>query len=466
MDGPRVQGPVVEPRRELSPPEEQHIRVDSHLLGHRPTIRRRDDDPHHPQPDSPATVRMSQWAFAVPLEGLEPPTLSLGRNCSSIELQRLTARVYRLAIACSAAHDAPANAAQPREERATWRRRRRRGSGSERRRSAPSDRRLAASGRWMSGPTARRRSAIPSTSDRTRCTSRSPRRRACSASCTSSPTGWSRPGRSRATRSGRSGCPARRMPQTRATSPSTSRARGSSRPTTRAGASRRIRWHRMSRPTPRTPSCSRAQARIANGRRHRTRTRRWSTPPGTGCSCPTSVPTACACSGSARCPPTLAHDASADLVIHAGAGPRHLVIAGDLAVVANELDRSASLIDLVQGREVAWFPVDERVEARGLGLSAIRLTRSGHGARRRPRCRRARRAAPRRRRRHARARRVGADGRAASARPAPHARRAVRARRRPGRRTRSPWWRSTDGVPTEVVSTIGTPAPACLARVP
>lgn len=25
----------------------------------------------------------------VPLEGLEPPTLSLGRNCSSIELQRL-----------------------------------------------------------------------------------------------------------------------------------------------------------------------------------------------------------------------------------------------------------------------------------------------------------------------------------------------------------------------------------------
>ena len=24
----------------------------------------------------------------VPLEGLEPPTLSLGRNCSSIELQR------------------------------------------------------------------------------------------------------------------------------------------------------------------------------------------------------------------------------------------------------------------------------------------------------------------------------------------------------------------------------------------
>jgi hypothetical protein len=30
----------------------------------------------------------------VPLEGLEPPTLSLGRNCSSIELQRLTQKVY------------------------------------------------------------------------------------------------------------------------------------------------------------------------------------------------------------------------------------------------------------------------------------------------------------------------------------------------------------------------------------
>lgn len=31
----------------------------------------------------------------MPLEGLEPPTLSLGRNCSSIELQRLTPKVYR-----------------------------------------------------------------------------------------------------------------------------------------------------------------------------------------------------------------------------------------------------------------------------------------------------------------------------------------------------------------------------------
>lgn len=50
---------------------------------------------------APATCRASEMLFAaeilgppqlllikVPLEGLEPPTLSLGRNCSSIELQR------------------------------------------------------------------------------------------------------------------------------------------------------------------------------------------------------------------------------------------------------------------------------------------------------------------------------------------------------------------------------------------
>ena len=36
---------------------------------------------------------MSRLITTVPLEGLEPPTLSLGRNCSSIELQRLTERV-------------------------------------------------------------------------------------------------------------------------------------------------------------------------------------------------------------------------------------------------------------------------------------------------------------------------------------------------------------------------------------
>ncbi len=60
-----------------------------------------------------------------------------------------------------------------------------------------------------------------------------------------------------------------------------------------------------------------------------------------------------------------------------GAGPRHLVVTGDLAVTANELDRTASVLDLVEGREVAWFPIGDDVEPRGLGCSAIRLTRGG-----------------------------------------------------------------------------------------
>ncbi len=36
----------------------------------------------------------ARWGYFtfVPLEGLEPPTVSLGRNCSSIELQRLADR--------------------------------------------------------------------------------------------------------------------------------------------------------------------------------------------------------------------------------------------------------------------------------------------------------------------------------------------------------------------------------------
>ena len=38
-----------------------------------------------PQPGSYAWL----GGKSVPLEGLEPPTVSLGRNCSSIELQRL-----------------------------------------------------------------------------------------------------------------------------------------------------------------------------------------------------------------------------------------------------------------------------------------------------------------------------------------------------------------------------------------
>ncbi|GAA3734705.1 recombinase family protein [Leifsonia bigeumensis] len=40
-------------------------------------------------------VEGSKDELLVPLEGLEPPTVSLGRNCSSIELQRLASRVYR-----------------------------------------------------------------------------------------------------------------------------------------------------------------------------------------------------------------------------------------------------------------------------------------------------------------------------------------------------------------------------------
>ncbi|GAA1785804.1 lactonase family protein [Agromyces lapidis] len=78
-----------------------------------------------------------------------------------------------------------------------------------------------------------------------------------------------------------------------------------------------------------------------------------------------------------RLPATLDHDEHADIVMHPGAGPRHLVISGDLAVTANELDRTASLIDLVEGRELAWFPIGPDTEPRGLGCSAIRLTRGG-----------------------------------------------------------------------------------------
>ncbi|KRE21245.1 beta-propeller fold lactonase family protein [Agromyces sp. Soil535] len=76
-------------------------------------------------------------------------------------------------------------------------------------------------------------------------------------------------------------------------------------------------------------------------------------------------------------PAELAHDGADDIALHAGAGPRHLVVSGDLAIVANELDRTASIVDLTAGLELAPFPVDASVEARGLGLSAIRLTRDG-----------------------------------------------------------------------------------------
>jgi 6-phosphogluconolactonase len=71
------------------------------------------------------------------------------------------------------------------------------------------------------------------------------------------------------------------------------------------------------------------------------------------------------------------HDPGDDIIIHPGAGPRHLVIADDLAIVANELDRTASLIDLTTGEELSSTPVGPDVAPRGLGLSAIRLTRAG-----------------------------------------------------------------------------------------
>ena len=52
-------------------------------------------------------VKASSDLHSVPLEGLEPPTLSLGRNCSSIELQRLTRRVYRTRASPPRSPDAP-----------------------------------------------------------------------------------------------------------------------------------------------------------------------------------------------------------------------------------------------------------------------------------------------------------------------------------------------------------------------
>lgn len=66
-----------------------------------------------------------------------------------------------------------------------------------------------------------------------------------------------------------------------------------------------------------------------------------------------------------------------DIVIHAGAGPRHLVVSGRYAITANELDRTASIVDLVRGEELGWVPIGTDVAPRGLGCSAIRLTRTG-----------------------------------------------------------------------------------------
>jgi 6-phosphogluconolactonase len=164
-------------------------------------------------------------------------------------------------------------------------------------------------------------------------------------------------------------------------------------------------------------------------------------------------------------PAELSHDDDDDIVIHAGAGPRHLVIAGDLAIVANELDRTAAIVDLVEGREVAWFPVDEQVEPRGLGLSAIRLTREGtvligdrdadaiaamrFDAEARTLQRLASVATGGR---HPRDLQLTLDERFALIADQGSDSIAIVA--------------LEDGVPTEVIGTIDTPAPSCLARVP
>lgn len=163
-------------------------------------------------------------------------------------------------------------------------------------------------------------------------------------------------------------------------------------------------------------------------------------------------------------PADLPHDDADDVVIHAGAGPRHLVVAGDVAIVANELDRTAGVVDLVDRRELGASPVDERVTPRGLGLSAIRLTRSGTvligdrdadalvalrfdaGARTLEHVTSVATGG-----RHPRDLHITHDERFALVADQGSDSIAVVA--------------LADGVPTEVVSTISTPAPACLARI-
>ncbi|WP_395246002.1 lactonase family protein [Agromyces sp. MMS24-K17] len=72
----------------------------------------------------------------------------------------------------------------------------------------------------------------------------------------------------------------------------------------------------------------------------------------------------------------LVHDEAADLHARPGSGPRHLVVADDLAIVADELDRTASVFDLTTGEERAVAALGEPVVS-DLGASAIRLTRGG-----------------------------------------------------------------------------------------
>ncbi|GAA1809795.1 lactonase family protein [Agromyces neolithicus] len=164
-------------------------------------------------------------------------------------------------------------------------------------------------------------------------------------------------------------------------------------------------------------------------------------------------------------PAALDHDDATDIVLHAGAGPRHLVVTGDLAVTANELDRTASLLDLAEAREIAWFPIGDDLEPRGLGCSAIRLTRSGVvliGDRDADALRALRLDTEARTLelvatvptggRHPRDLQVTHDERFALV--ADQASDSITVITLEG------------GVPTEVVATLETPAPACLARMP
>lgn len=164
-------------------------------------------------------------------------------------------------------------------------------------------------------------------------------------------------------------------------------------------------------------------------------------------------------------PARLPHEEADDIVVHAGAGPRHLVITGDVAIVANELDRTVSVVDLVEGRELASVPVDVTVAARGMGVSAIRLTRAGTVligdrdadalvALRYDRDTRSLEhvASVKTGGRHPRDLQVTHDERFALVADQASDSIAVVA--------------IEDGVPVQVVETISTPAPACLARVP
>ncbi len=168
--------------------------------------------------------------------------------------------------------------------------------------------------------------------------------------------------------------------------------------------------------------------------------------------------------GLAGLPDRLTHDDADDIAMHAGAGPRHLVIAGEVAIVANELDRTASLVDLAENREIAWVPVDRSVAARGLGVSAIRLTSSGTvligdrdadalvALRYDPDARSLEHVASvTTGGRHPRDLHVTHDERFALVADQASDSIAIVA--------------LEDGVPVDVVETVGTPAPACLARV-